>query len=188
MLRTASSLPLTGLLTLGSDAGRFPPTPPACYRASWQLPGPDFHRQATTSLRTARFRCYITASPPALLGARKPEVNPTKILAMYETHYNGRRPHRSRQLRPPRPTTPSRTCHGSGSSAGPSSAASSARTSGPYRSPGQGWWPSSGTPQGRGWVRRSTATSCRSTKSSASLEADDRPSRTSQPQSRTKMR
>src|SRR2546422_7672739 len=54
MLRTASSLPLTGLLTLGSDAGRFPPAPPACYRASWQLPGPDFHRQATTSLRTAR--------------------------------------------------------------------------------------------------------------------------------------
>ncbi len=42
--------------------------------------------------------------------------------------------------------------------------------------------------RGRGWVRRSTATSCRSTKSSASLEADDRPSRTSQPQSRTKMR
>jgi putative transposase len=25
------------------------------------------------------------------------------ILAQYETHYNGRRPHRSRQLRPPRP-------------------------------------------------------------------------------------
>ena len=37
-------------------------------------------------------------------------------------------------------------------------------------------------------VRRSTATSCRSTSSSASLDADDRPSRTSQPQSRTKMR
>ena len=71
MLRTASSLPLAGLLTLGSGPARFPPTPPACYRASWQLPGPDFHRQATTSLRTARFRCYVTASPPALLGARK---------------------------------------------------------------------------------------------------------------------
>jgi putative transposase len=28
------------------------------------------------------------------------------ILAEYETHYNGRRPHRSRQLRPPRPDTP----------------------------------------------------------------------------------
>ena len=37
-------------------------------------------------------------------------------------------------------------------------------------------------------VRRSMATSCRSTSSSASLDAADRPSRTSQPQSRTKMR
>ena len=37
-------------------------------------------------------------------------------------------------------------------------------------------------------VRRSTATSCRSTSSSASLEADDRPSRTSQLHSRAKMR
>jgi DNA-binding beta-propeller fold protein YncE len=54
MLRTASSLPLTGLLTLGSDPARFQTEPPACYRASWQLPGPDSHRQATTSLRTAR--------------------------------------------------------------------------------------------------------------------------------------
>jgi hypothetical protein len=38
-----------GLLTLGSDTGPFAPIPPACYRASWQLPGPDPHRQATTS-------------------------------------------------------------------------------------------------------------------------------------------
>jgi putative transposase len=28
------------------------------------------------------------------------------ILAEYEAHYNGRRPHRSRQLRPPRPGHP----------------------------------------------------------------------------------
>jgi putative transposase len=28
------------------------------------------------------------------------------ILAGYEAHYNGRRPHRSRQLRPPRPDHP----------------------------------------------------------------------------------
>ena len=28
------------------------------------------------------------------------------ILARYEAHYNGRRPHRSRQLRPPRPDHP----------------------------------------------------------------------------------
>jgi hypothetical protein len=54
MLRTASSLPRKGLLTLGSDPARFQTEPPACYRASWQLPGPDFHRQATTSLRTRR--------------------------------------------------------------------------------------------------------------------------------------
>src|SRR5215472_11399421 len=54
MLRTASSLPRKGLLTLSSDPARFQAEPPACYRASWQLPGPDFHRQATTSLRTRR--------------------------------------------------------------------------------------------------------------------------------------
>ena len=28
------------------------------------------------------------------------------ILAKYEAHYNGRRPHRSRHLRPPRPDHP----------------------------------------------------------------------------------
>jgi len=33
MLRTASSLPLAGLLTLGSDPARFQTEPPACYRA-----------------------------------------------------------------------------------------------------------------------------------------------------------
>jgi hypothetical protein len=55
-LRTARSLPPKGLSTLGFDAGRFPPAPPACYRASWQLPGPDSHRQATTSL------CWIRST------------------------------------------------------------------------------------------------------------------------------
>src|SRR5215470_2846491 len=54
MLRTASSLPLAGLLTLGFDPARFQTKPPVCYRASWHLPGPDSHRQATTSLRTTR--------------------------------------------------------------------------------------------------------------------------------------
>ncbi len=63
MLRTAQSLPPTGLLTLGFDAGRFPPTPPACYRASWQLPGPDFHRQATTSLSP---KDQLNTSPPVV--------------------------------------------------------------------------------------------------------------------------
>jgi hypothetical protein len=79
MLRTASSLPPEGLLTLGSDPARFPTGPPACYRASWQLPGPDFHRQATTSLRTARnTMAHVTVSPPVLLGARIAEVNPSR--------------------------------------------------------------------------------------------------------------
>jgi len=37
------------LLTLGFEPTRFQTKPPACYRASWQLPGPDPHRQAMTS-------------------------------------------------------------------------------------------------------------------------------------------
>jgi len=47
-------LPPTRLLTLGFDPARFQTEPPACYRASWQLPGWDSHPQATTSL------CWIT--------------------------------------------------------------------------------------------------------------------------------
>src|SRR5882724_1358458 len=61
MLRTASSLPPEGLLTLGSDPARFQTEPPACYRASWQLPGPDSHRQATTSFRPRQDRWTITS-------------------------------------------------------------------------------------------------------------------------------
>ena len=59
------------------------------------------------------------------------------VLAGYAAHYNGRRPLRSRQLRPPRPGHPVVTCPRSGSSAGLSSAASSTSTSGPHGSPGQ---------------------------------------------------
>jgi hypothetical protein len=42
--------PPEGLLTLGFDPTRFQTEPPACYRASWQLPGRDSHPLATTSL------------------------------------------------------------------------------------------------------------------------------------------
>ena len=42
--------------------------------------------------------------------------------------------------------------------------------------------------RGLGLVRRSTATSCRRTSSSAFLDADERPSKTRPPQSRTKIR
>jgi len=71
MLRTAQLLPPTGLLTLGFDPGRFQTEPPACYRASWQLPGPDLHRQVTTSL-------WLSAQPNGItsntLDARMIEV------------------------------------------------------------------------------------------------------------------
>ncbi len=49
-LRTARSHTPKGCLTLRFDPRRFPLKPAACYRASWQLPGPDLPRQATTSL------------------------------------------------------------------------------------------------------------------------------------------
>jgi hypothetical protein len=48
--------PPQGLLTLGFDPARFQTEPPACYRASWQLPGRDSHPLATTSL------CWISYS------------------------------------------------------------------------------------------------------------------------------
>ena len=68
MLRTAQSLPLQGLLTLGFERARFPAQPPACYRASWQLPGPDSRRQATTSLPLSVHPKGLTAN---CLGARE---------------------------------------------------------------------------------------------------------------------
>src|SRR3954454_2881266 len=52
--------PPEGLLTLGFDPTRFQTEPPACYRASWQLPGRDSHPLATTSL------CWITTYISAL--------------------------------------------------------------------------------------------------------------------------
>jgi hypothetical protein len=60
-LRTAELLPPKGLSTLGSDPTRFQTEPPACYRASWQLPGPDSHRQATTSFRPRHGRKATTS-------------------------------------------------------------------------------------------------------------------------------
>lgn len=52
MLRTAWLLPPMGLLTLRFDPTRFQTKPAVCYRAPWRLPGPDSHRQATTSMPT----------------------------------------------------------------------------------------------------------------------------------------
>ena len=61
-----SLAPPKGLSTLGFDPTRFQTEPPACYRASWQLPGPDSHRPATTSLRLDH---DLTSSTSSLLGA-----------------------------------------------------------------------------------------------------------------------
>jgi hypothetical protein len=49
-----SVAPPRGPLTLGFDPARFQTEPPVCYRASWQLPGPDLHRLATTSFRSGQ--------------------------------------------------------------------------------------------------------------------------------------
>ena len=68
------------------------------------------------------------------------------VLAGYARHYNGRRPHRSR----PGPATSSPTSPRSRSSADPLATVSSTNMSEPRRSPGQGQWPSSGTPQPQG--------------------------------------
>jgi len=56
-----SVAPPEGLSTLGSSPARFQARPPACYRAPWRLPGPDFHRQATTSFRSGHDRWTITS-------------------------------------------------------------------------------------------------------------------------------
>jgi hypothetical protein len=71
-LRTASSLPLTGLLTLGFDPTRFQAKPSAL------LPGilaatrtgltPAGDDELTNTTNTMN---YVTASSPVLLGARK---------------------------------------------------------------------------------------------------------------------
>ena len=91
MLRPGQSLPPKGLLTLGSDAGRFPPTPPACYRASWQLPGRDSHPLATTSL------CWITIYISALqLWAHPRQVINSALLGCHSACLAGCRRSRSR--------------------------------------------------------------------------------------------
>jgi transposase InsO family protein len=55
------------------------------------------------------------------------------ILNEYAARYNGRRPHRSLQLRPPRPDHPIAGLSSSGSNAALSSAASSTSMSRPHR-------------------------------------------------------
>jgi hypothetical protein len=75
MLRTAQSLPQKGLSTLPFDAGRFPPTSPACYRATWQLAATrtGLTPASDDELTTKDHLQPVTSS---LLSARRPEGNP----------------------------------------------------------------------------------------------------------------
>ena len=59
------------------------------------------------------------------------------ILAEYEAHYNGRRPHRSRQLHPPRPDHPAADLSQERIKRRPISADSSTNTSGLHKTAGQ---------------------------------------------------
>ena len=68
-----------GDLMPGFDPTRFPTEPPACDRASWQLPGPDSHRQTTTSddkRRQATTKDHVHKVTSDLLVARKIEARP----------------------------------------------------------------------------------------------------------------
>jgi len=69
------------------------------------------------------------------------------ILAQYEGHYDGRRPHRGRQLRPPRPDHPVADFSQKRSKGRPVLGGLINESSGPYRSTGQDQWPISGTPR-----------------------------------------
>lgn len=67
-----SVAPPDGLLTLGSDAGRFPPTPPACYRAPLAATRTGLTPAGDDELTTTDHLPKMTS---CLLGARKIEAN-----------------------------------------------------------------------------------------------------------------
>jgi putative transposase len=71
------------------------------------------------------------------------------VLTQYEAHYNGRRPHRSRQLHPPRPDHPPANLFQKRIKRKPVLGGLINEYEELRRRPGQGRWPSSGTPQAR---------------------------------------
>jgi len=83
MLRTAPSLPHEGFR-------RWAPTPPVSRRSRQPATGPPGSYQDRTSTGKRRRAYeheetpwpYVTVSPPALLGARKPEARVNKTTAM----------------------------------------------------------------------------------------------------------
>jgi len=53
-------------LVMGFNPTRFQTEPPACYRASWQRPGPDSHWQATSN--DASYSPWMSPRTPKTLG------------------------------------------------------------------------------------------------------------------------
>jgi len=80
------------------------------------------------------------------------------ILAQYESHYNGRRPHRNRQLRPPRPDHPVADLSRKRIQRRPVLGGLINEYERTDRSPGQDWWPSSGTSQATDTPQRAPQT------------------------------
>jgi hypothetical protein len=78
MLRTAQLHPQQAF-----DPNRFQTDPPVCYRASWQLSGPDSHRQATTSTNSKITSNYVTRHLPVPLGARRARASALQTQAVF---------------------------------------------------------------------------------------------------------
>jgi len=96
VLRAGHLLPPgEGLSTLGFDTGRFPPMPPACYRASWQLPRPDFHRQQTRACRRGLSQVHRLLSSVTVAHASSAEEGSASNQQRNRLRLRGFRPLRS---------------------------------------------------------------------------------------------
>lgn len=97
--------PRLGRSTLGFDPARFQTKPPACYGATWLLPGPDSHRQATTSLRNERSTTYMV-NPPFPLDAPVTDDLYREAEPLVRRHNGGHQPSPSPPRSTPRSSQP----------------------------------------------------------------------------------
>jgi hypothetical protein len=75
MLRTASSLPLYRAFDAGLRRRAFPPGAASLLPGLLAATRTGLPPAGDDELTNSKIRCYITASPPALLGARKAEAS-----------------------------------------------------------------------------------------------------------------
>ena len=78
----ASSLPPTGLLTLGSGAGRFPPDAASLLPGLLAATRTGLSPAGDDELTNSKIGCYVTALPPALLGARTTRASSAEAAAL----------------------------------------------------------------------------------------------------------